>query len=154
MTRAALALLLLVGCRSEAKPSPQPAPTTVTIGSVTVDEVRPLLPKAADFAFVRTVTDVAKSGGRAGIELCFDNVAPDEAWEQLRARLSGLGWGELFVQTRVEHGKKSLLLAARRAPFTMTGEIVRDVKPPEPGVPECSGTKGQSLVILFVHRAT
>jgi len=150
-----IALVASIGCK--ANESGAPSNTTSappTIGSVTVDEVRPLLPAAKDLAGARTITDVSMGkGGRAGVELCFDAGTTEDAWSKLRDRVSALGWTELIKQNRTSHGQDSIMLAGRKAPFTLTGEILRAPPTNKPGVPECDGAKGQTLVILFVHRA-
>jgi hypothetical protein len=157
VTRALLAAAVIAcGCRAnESRPQPGPsAAKAPTIGSVTVDEVRPLLPTATDFADVRTVTEPTPGkAGRVGMELCFDTGTAEDTWNKLRDRVTALGWGELFKQNRAVHGQDTIYVAGRRAPYTLTGEVVRAPKTSTPGVPECDGSRGQTLVILTVHRA-
>jgi len=150
---ATLVAFATIGCRTEDRRAPAQSNPPV-IGSVTVDEVRPLLPSAGDFTAVRTVTEVMQGkGGRVGIELCFDSAAPEDVWNKLSARVTALGWMDVIKQNRAIHGKDTILLAGRKAPFTLTGEVLRAPATATPGVPECDGAKGQTLVILYVHRA-
>ena len=114
---------LAIGCKAnESGPPSKPTSGPPVIGPVSVDEARPLLPAAKDFVDVRTVTDVMQGkGGRAGVELCFETGTPEDAWNKLSDRVGALGWTEVIKQNRATHGKDSILVAARRAPFTLTG---------------------------------
>ena len=141
--------------RANADGAPSVASGKRTYGPIEVADVAKLFPDAKDFSSVRMVYAPKKAGGKERIVgyLCFDGASLEDTWKKLEPRLVALGWRNTEQQDQVDEGAAKRVFAAQQPPFNLTGELVRtDAAPPEPGVPECLGSKDQTLAMIVAYR--
>lgn len=118
-----------------------------------MEEVRPLLPAAADFPLTRTVAPPTKARDERVVTfLCFDSGTELEVFSSVRSKLTALGWTDIETDEQTEDGAHKHVLTARKPPYNLTGEVVRtSAPPPDDASAECLASKGQTLVGVIAY---
>jgi len=125
-------------------PANRPPPVRRTLGVISVDEVKALLPTPDGSRVLKPVAK-AQVGERVESAFCYNNGQLTDLAEKVKAKLTAAGW--TMVTTR-EHPqlKDRVGVSAQKQPYILTGTLQRGQWP------DCVGDKGQTYVSLGIHK--